>query len=70
MSEPCDKEGRHIRLVNQTCYVVGLAWLDDLVPNGSVGLSIADWEMLKTNKGVESLVSQGTIMVEHVNESS
>ena len=61
----CETVDTHVRLSNLTKYTVGgLGWLDDLGPFASVGVKIADWEMLKATKSVQLLLDNKTIKAE------
>ena len=61
----CETVDTHVRLSNLTKHTVGgLGWLDDLGPLASVGVKIADWEMLKATKSVQLLLDNKTIKAE------
>lgn len=63
----CDKEVPHIRIINKTSRdVKGIGWFGDLMPYSSQGVSNSDWEILKQDKHIKTLIAQKTIEIERI----
>lgn len=55
----------HVRVSNLTKHTVGgLGHIDDLGPFASIGLKIADWELIKATRSVQMLLDNKTIKAE------